>query len=116
MRFFIPIIFYNNAIKLLKNNNDKFGSALFYVSDHGESLGENGLYLHGLPYALAPDTQKLVPLIMWFSNNFDKKEINIDKLKQNIDKKYSHDNIFHTILGLMNVKTKVYDKPLDMIE
>jgi lipid A ethanolaminephosphotransferase len=40
---------------------------MLYVSDHGESLGENNLFLHGLPYAIAPDVQKQVPMVMWFS-------------------------------------------------
>ena len=30
-------------------------TSLIYVSDHGESLGEKGLYLHGAPYFMAPD-------------------------------------------------------------
>ena len=108
--------FLSKVITLLNKNTSKFESALFYVSDHGESLGENNLYLHGLPYLFAPDDQVHVPLIMWFSNSFDKDEINLNSLKKKVNDKFSHDNIFHTILGLLEVKTTVYDKKMDMIE
>ena len=111
MRLPILIIFYIKLLNYLKKNDNELASMLFYVSDHGESLGENGLYLHGFPYALALNAQKQVPLIMWFSSNF-KEKINLNILKSNIDKKYSHANIFHTVLSLMEVKTKIYDKSL----
>jgi len=87
---------------------------MIYVSDHGESLGESGLYLHGLPNMLAPDTQKHVPLIMWFSESFDE-HVKIDVLKANIRKRLSHDNIFHTILGLMEIESDIYDDKMDII-
>jgi lipid A ethanolaminephosphotransferase len=87
---------------------------MMYVSDHGESLGENGLYLHGLPYMIAPDAQKHVPMLMWFGTNIDKKEINIEQLKQKSNQKFSHDNVFHTILGLLEINTEVYVPALDM--
>ena len=109
--------FLSEAIALLNKNSGPFKSALLYVSDHGESLGENGLYLHGLPYIIAPDTQKRVPMIMWFSDNFENKnKINLRSLRKKIDDKYSHDHIFHMILGLMEVKTDVYNEALDIID
>ncbi|SQJ30402.1 Phosphoethanolamine transferase EptA specific for the 1 phosphate group of core-lipid A [Salmonella enterica subsp. enterica] len=49
----------DKAINLLKSHQDKFTTSLVYLSDHGESLGENGVYLHGLPYSIAPDTQNM---------------------------------------------------------
>ena len=107
--------FLSKTIKLLKNNN-KFESALFYVSDHGESLGENNLYLHGLPYMIAPNSQIHVPMIMWFSDSFDQEDINLPKLRTQAHKKISHDNIFHTVLGLMEIQSSVYDNNLDIIE
>ncbi len=107
--------FLSKVIQLLKINNNKFEAAMLYISDHGESLGENNLYLHGLPYILAPDNQKRVPLIMWFGESF-RHEINFESLKNNTDTQYSHANIFHTMLGLMEVETKVYDKAMDIIE
>ena len=108
--------FLSKAIKLLNKNNDQFEAALLYVSDHGESLGEKGLFLHGLPYMFAPGLQKRVPLLMWFSESFEKDEINYDSLKNKLTNKYSHDNIFHTLLGLMEIKTSIYNKSLDIID
>ena len=106
--------FLSQTIDLLKKYDSKFETALLYVSDHGESLGENGLYLHGLPYMLAPDSQKHVPMLMWFGDSFDKDEVNIEQLKQQRHQKYSHDNLFHTILGLVEIKTEVYNPALDI--
>ncbi len=105
--------FLSKVIQILKNNNEKFESALFYVSDHGESLGEHGVYLHGMPNFIAPDEQQRVPALMWFGSNF--KEKKIESLPAKKDIQYSHDNIFHTILGLMEVETSIYDKNLDII-
>ncbi|MDB2705015.1 phosphoethanolamine--lipid A transferase [Pseudomonadota bacterium] len=107
--------FLSETITLLKNNNDNFEAALLYVSDHGESLGENGLYLHGLPYMLAPDSQKHVPMFMWFGENFDADEVNLDLLKQKSSQKYSHDNIFHTVLGLLEIESEIYNPALDIL-
>ncbi|NOY63058.1 MAG: phosphoethanolamine--lipid A transferase [Gammaproteobacteria bacterium] len=107
--------FLSKTIALLKKHSDQFESTLFYVSDHGESLGENGLYLHGLPYMIAPDTQKRIPMVMWFSDSFDnRQEVGYSALQRQIDTEYSHDNVFHTILGLFKVETTVYDKEMDI--
>ena len=108
--------FLSQVIALLKQYDDQFESMMFYVSDHGESLGENGLYLHGLPYLIAPDVQKRVPMIMWFGDNVDRSGVNTDSLRSKVNTRYSHDNIFHTILGLMEVTTTVYDQNMDIIE
>jgi len=106
--------FLTEVIKLLKQNDDRFETVMFYASDHGESLGENGIYLHGLPYFLAPDAQKHVPALMWFGKNSD-----AERLK-NIDTKkltpLSHDNIFSTILGLFEINSGVYDSKLDILD
>ena len=102
-------------IGFLEKNDDNFESAMLYMSDHGESLGENNLYLHGLPYFIAPDAQKHVPVIMWFGENFVN-EINIESLKGNIHNEYSHDNLFSTLLGIMEVETSLYDTTMDLIE
>ncbi len=108
--------FLSKTIEFLKINQNKFNTALFYVSDHGESLGENGLYLHGLPYMFAPESQTHVPLIMWFSDSYDKDEVDVDNLRTKSQNHYSHDNIFHTILGLMEIETNVYDESMDIIK
>lgn len=109
--------FLSKAIQLLKNNKIEFESSLLYASDHGESLGEKNLYLHGLPYMIAPDTQTHVPMIMWFSNSFNNRErVGFEALKKKRHKPLSHDNLFHTILGLMGIKSSVYNEKMDIIE
>ena len=105
--------FLSKVIDLLKHNMGSFETAMLYMSDHGESLGESGMYLHGLPYFMAPDTQTHVASIFWFGENYD--EINIESLRQKEDMDFSHDNLFHTVLGLMEVETSVYDREMDII-
>ena len=73
---------------------DDIEASLIYISDHGESLGENGLYLHGMPYALAPDFQTHVPL-MFYSEN----KALLAQIKQGVS--FSQDYIFHTLLGFL---------------
>lgn len=105
--------FLSRVIKLLKRHTNGFETAMLYMSDHGESLGENGLYLHGMPYFMAPEAQTHVPAIAWFSKNF---QIDIDKLRAKSGDEYSHDNLFHTLLGAMKVQTALYDKTLDLLD
>ncbi len=106
--------FLSKVIGLLKKNNAKFEPAMFYVSDHGESLGENGVYLHGMPTFIAPDAQRRIPAIMWFGKNFS--EATVSSLIKKRDKKYTHNNVFHTILGFMEIETSVYEKELDIVQ
>ncbi len=107
--------FLQQVIKLLKQNSAKFNTAMIYVSDHGESLGENNMYLHGLPYVMAPDEQIHVPFILWLSQQLKNSlGINSECLEQKSTRKYSHDNLFHSVLGLMKVSTSVYDTELDL--
>ncbi|WP_374090721.1 phosphoethanolamine transferase [Methylomicrobium lacus] len=107
--------FLAKVIDFLKKNSAKYDTAMLYVSDHGESLGENNVYLHGLPYFIAPDEQKHVPLITWFSQDFiHDHKIDSACLRQHKDNPYSHDNLFHSLLGLMDVHTQVYDAKLDI--
>ena len=90
-------------------------SALMYVSDHGESLGENNLYLHGLPYSVAPDVQKRVAWINWLSPSFEsQRQISSNCLQKKIQDPLSHDNYFHSVLGLAGVSTRVYQSQLDV--
>lgn len=85
---------------------DDYDTALIYLSDHGESLGENGLYLHGMPYAIAPQEQMRVPMVMWFSPRFAA-DVNLDRscLRDRATQPASHDNLFPTVLGLFDVQT-----------
>jgi lipid A ethanolaminephosphotransferase len=89
-------------------------TAMLYVADHGESLGENNLYLHGLPYAVAPDVQKRVPWVTWLSRDFvSSRKINMHCLQGRADKRLTHDNYFHSVLGLAGVTTALYKPDLD---
>jgi len=106
--------FLAKVIELLKNNQKTHKTAMFYMSDHGESLGENNLYLHGMPYFIAPKEQTHVSSIMWFDNQFAK-EINQQELQKTVKTPTTHDGMFHTLLGLMNVKSTVYDKNMDYL-
>ena len=102
----------NESIKLLEKYEGSFETTLFYVSDHGESLGENGVYLHGLPYFIAPDTQKHIPALFYFGGaNRDK----LEKLNRKKAEAFSHDNVFHTMLGLFEIQTQEYKAERDML-
>ncbi|APE45378.1 phosphatidylethanolamine--Kdo2-lipid A phosphoethanolamine transferase [Sulfitobacter alexandrii] len=90
-------------------------TALVYVSDHGESLGESGLYLHGSPYFMAPDVQTTVPMVLWLSEGF-KATFGLDAtcLAKKADDQLSHDNLFHSLLGMLDISTEVHDPALDI--
>ena len=90
-------------------------SSMIYVSDHGESLGEKNIYLHGMPYAIAPKEQTHVPMVMWLSPLYQS-VFGIDGacMAQHAAADYSHDNFFHSVLGMLDVKTTTYDAALDM--
>lgn len=104
----------HNVIQTLKMNST-MPTIMIYVSDHGESLGENGLFLHGFPYAIAPIEQKHVPFIIWMSDSFKVQYgINEHCITELQNSQYSHDNIFHSVLGLFSINTKYYDKSLDI--
>lgn len=100
----------DKAIQTLKAHQNRFTTSLVYLSDHGESLGENGAYLHGLPYAIAPMTQKHVPLLIWLSPDYQQRYgvsgQCLDKLAQSGE--YSQDNLFSTLLGLTGTVTREY--------
>jgi lipid A ethanolaminephosphotransferase len=106
--------FLAEAIELLKRNDDRFETAFFYVSDHGESLGEGGAYLHGLPKAIAPSGQLHVPALMWFGRNYD--ELDRAALMAKRGQPFSHDNLFHTVLGFMEIETSIYRRELDILD
>lgn len=106
----------NKVIDLLQRHQTQFSGAMLYLSDHGESLGENGLYLHGAPYMIAPSQQTHIPMIFWSTADFlNQRNINRSCLAQNAkNKPYSQDNLFHSVLGVLDVKTEVYDSTLDL--
>ena len=90
-------------------------TAMLYVSDHGESLGEKGIYLHGMPFAIAPSEQTHIPMMLWLSPSFiDDFGVDQSCLSGRRGNAVSHDNIFHSVLGLMDVSTSVYQAELDL--
>lgn len=92
-------------------------SALIYVSDHGESLGENGLFLHGMPYAIAPDVQKKVPMTLWIGTGAARSlRLDTDCLGRRSASPAAHDHLAHTLLGLLDVKTAIYDPAYDLTQ
>jgi lipid A ethanolaminephosphotransferase len=99
------------AIDYLKTQSATRRTALIYVSDHGESLGENGMYLHSIPFSIAPSTQTHVPMVMWFGNDLTVRD---DCMRQRAQQAATHDNLFHTLLGIAGVKTSVYEAAMDL--
>lgn len=107
--------FINESMKLLTGLPRNISSSLLYVSDHGESLGENNLYLHGAPYFIAPESQTHVPFFYWTpekNNHVSGLDQNCLMSKQNLP--ISHDNIFHSMLGYMDISTPYYQTELDL--
>ncbi|MBZ4040012.1 phosphoethanolamine transferase [Novilysobacter selenitireducens] len=95
---------------------DGYDTAMLYVSDHGESLGEQGLYLHGMPYAIAPQEQLRVPMVMWFSPRFAAGAgLDIACLQHRARLPASHDDLFSTVLGLFDVQTAARTAERDLL-
>jgi len=90
---------------------------MIYVSDHGESLGEHGLYLHGIPYAIAPEFQTHVPMVVWLSKQMTSTgDVDPACLRAKSHAAFSHDNLFHSVLGLMDVQTSAYHASSDIFD
>ncbi|HEY4437473.1 MAG TPA: phosphoethanolamine transferase EptA [Lelliottia sp.] len=107
----------SKTIDALKARQTTMNTALIYLSDHGESLGENGLYLHGTPYLIAPAQQTHIPFMFWLSPDYvNSYSINEPCLRDQAAKTaVSQDNLFSTVLGMMNVKSAVYQPQMDII-
>lgn len=109
--------FLSKTIDLLRTSTSTEGvdTAMLYFSDHGESLGENNLYLHGAPYLFAPSEQTHVPMMLWMSDGFSRR-FGIDRtcLMARRDQPVSHDNVFHSVLGMLDVNTAVLNPRLDL--
>ncbi|MCP5358456.1 MAG: phosphoethanolamine--lipid A transferase [Pseudomonadales bacterium] len=103
--------FLSSVIDFLKQQDD-FSTAMLYMADHGESLGEMGLYLHGLPYALAPEAQTHVASMLWFGKGFEQEG---ERVRAKAVQSLSHDNYFHTVLGMLNVDTGLHNPALDLV-
>lgn len=105
------------AIDLLARSAQENGidTAMMYFSDHGESLGENNFYLHGAPWVISPREQRQVPFMLWMSDGY-RERARIDQrcLAARARQSFSHDNLFHSILGMLDVSTAVYNPRLDL--
>jgi lipid A ethanolaminephosphotransferase len=99
----------------LQAHADEVDAALVYVSDHGESLGEAGLYLHGMPYAIAPAQQTHVPMLIWLGERYALDTgVARDCLAARAQQPASHDHLFHTLMGLLDVRSALYDPAWDL--
>lgn len=107
----------SQVVDTLKTQSARFNTGMIYLSDHGESLGENGMYLHGAPYAFSPKEQTHIPFLTWFSHQYlQDHKLQMSCIKQQADKGgFSQDNLFDTVLGLFDIKTEIYQPSMDML-
>ena len=104
------------AIDWLQRQSAHYDPMLLYVSDHGESLGEDGLYLHGLPYAVAPRAQTHVPMLLWLAPQSEAAiGATRECLRKRRDVPLSHDHLFHTVGALLGVQSRLFDSALDLV-
>lgn len=107
--------FLGKVIDFLDRAQATHDTAMLYVSDHGESLGEGGLYLHGVPQSIAPEVQLNVPFVMWLSPAFQRDFHVSDKcMRERAGKPVSHDNLFHSLLGVLDIETTAYERGMDL--
>lgn len=99
----------------LMSDSGRVLPGMIFLSDHGESLGEDGLYLHAAPRFMAPEVQTRVPMVMWLAPGFaDGLGLDTACLRMAATRPVSHDNLFHTVLGLLDVQTAVREPGLDL--
>ncbi len=104
------------TVKFLKGQSARWDTGLIYVSDHGESLGENSMYLHGMPWRIAPAGQREVPMLMWLSGGLLARQgIDLACVQATTGAPVAHDHLFHTVLGLFNVSTAIKAPSLDLL-
>ena len=105
----------SKLIDILKEKKE-YNTFMFYASDHGESLGENGIYLHGLPKKIAPKEQTDFAMVLWLSDQMIKNQnINSSKIKTMANKQLHHDYLPHTLLNLFKVQSSVYKKEFSLV-
>ena len=96
--------FLSQVIGFLKKYDGEYETAMMYVSDHGESLGEHGIYLHAAPYLMAPKEQTHIPVIVWMGQQFD---FTRDQLQPYRDYPVSHDDLFCVLLAGYEIQTRM---------
>ncbi len=105
-----------NTIDELKNLSNEYNTAFLFTSDHGQSLGEDGIYLHSAYYDTAPKGQIEIPMFFWFSDGYIKdNNLDVECLKSKKQDAFSHDNVFHTLIGMGSVASSYYNPDLDML-
>jgi lipid A ethanolaminephosphotransferase len=104
------------AIDWLGAQAGAYDPAMLYLSDHGESLGENNLYLHGLPWSVAPREQKHVPMLLWLPpQTAESNAVDPNCVAAQRDAALSHDNLFHSVMGLLGLRSAEYRATLDVL-
>lgn len=104
------------AIDQLAARADTHDVAMLFLSDHGESLGEHRLYLHGIPWRIAPREQTQVPMVLWMSAGFrDRLSLDTECLRRRAQQPATHDVLFHTVLGMLEVSTRTREPSLDLV-
>ena len=102
-------------IRSLQGASNLIDAALLYLSDHGESLGESGLYLHGAPWWMAPAEQTQVPAVFWMNDGWAKTfRVSRDKLQARASGEVTQESLYHTVLGLVGVKSTTYRPEYDL--
>lgn len=99
--------FLDSVIETLTSKN----AILIFLSDHGEALGEDGLWLH------ANDNKALrnPACVIWCSNMFiDKYPEKFSAIRANKDKRYRTDFLFHSILSIGKIPTKLIETKYDI--
>lgn len=103
-------------IAVLGRASHRYDTALLYVSDHGESLGENGVFLHSAPYHLAPPEQTRVPFMLWMSDGYAGRfGIDASCLRKRLALPVGHDHVYHTLLGMMAARNADYRDARDVL-
>ena len=101
----------SKVIEQLEELPKNYKTSMLYVSDHGESLGESGVYLHGLPYSFSPQQQRHIPMLLWSNNNQHHTNCMKEQAK---NQAFSHDNLFHSLLGWLSISSTAYQSQLDI--
>lgn len=104
-----------STIDWLRSQSAAWAPAMLYVSDHGESLGEYGVFLHGLPDVIAPEVQKHVPMVAWLGDAIAARDhIDLACVARERSRRLSHDNLYHSVMGLLDVVSPTYRADLDV--
>ena len=98
----------DNLINTLRDMTD-WKSAMIFISDHGESLGENKMFMHGLPMRLAPKEQYEIPFLVWTSEDFR-------AYKNNLPEVLEQHYIFHSVLNLLSIQSPAYNETYDIFQ